>query len=214
MPPPRHADVSRLARPWTDPERDPAPGRAGRRAYSSSKLCNVMTARELARRLSDTRPDVAIAAFDPGFTPGTDLVRAYPGIAPFVFRRVLPFLMPGNVRTPATSGGHLARLAIAPEFESMRGGYFAVRRRQLVEAEPSELARDAEACGRLWEDSLSLLRELGYRVPAELSGSGGIPVPGQPGIRPPERVGSRRAEESIPPVLEEKRAGQRGSTPA
>jgi protochlorophyllide reductase len=158
MPPPRHADARKLAHPQTDPERDSRPGPFGRRAYSTSKLCNVMTARELARRLAVTRPDVSVAAFDPGFTPGTGLARDYPGVGPFIFRRILPLVVRGpRVSTAAISGGHLAALTAEPRFAASRGGYYAVQQGGLFEIAPSSLARDDAACARLWEDSEALL---------------------------------------------------------
>ena len=160
MPPPRHADARRLAHPETDPDRDPSPGAAGRRAYSTSKLCNVMTARELAKRTAPLRPDLSIIAFDPGFTPGTGLARDYPGIASFLFRHVLPLVVRGSrVSTPANSGRLLAELATDVAYGAFRGGYFAVRGKTLLEVPPSVLARDDAACARLWDDSEALLAE-------------------------------------------------------
>jgi NAD(P)-dependent dehydrogenase (short-subunit alcohol dehydrogenase family) len=106
-------------------------GVAGRRAYSTSKLCNVMTARELARRLAPSRPDIAVAAFDPGFTPGTGLARDYPAPLAFVFRRVLPALplLGERQSTPRRSGGFLGDLAIGRDerIADARGTYFSVR---------------------------------------------------------------------------------------
>ena len=161
VPPPRHADARRLARPETDSERDTDPTKAGRRAYSSSKLCNVMIARELAVRWRATRPDVAAIAYDPGFTPGTGLARDYPGLLPLLFRHLLPLTSRGpRVSTPAISGGHLARLALDPAFGQARGAYFAVRGAELLEVEPSVLARDDGACATLWDDTAALLAEV------------------------------------------------------
>ena len=163
MPPPLDADALRLAHPETDPKRDANAGTAGRRAYSSSKLCNVMTARELAKRLADTRPDIAVAAYDPAFVPATGLARGYPAPARFLVSRILPTLLRGRewVSTPEVSGAHLARLASAPEYGTARGGYFSVRSLALREVQPSALARDDDACARLWDDSAALLAELG-----------------------------------------------------
>jgi NAD(P)-dependent dehydrogenase (short-subunit alcohol dehydrogenase family) len=48
---------------------------AGFRAYATSKLCNLMTARALAAR----EPGLKVVAFNPGFTPGTALARNWPG---------------------------------------------------------------------------------------------------------------------------------------
>ena len=161
IPPPRHADARRLAWPETDPYLDPKSATAGRRAYSTSKLCNVMTARELAKRTADTRPDLSIMAFDPGFTPGTGLARDYPGIASFLFRHVLPLVVRGErVSTPANSGRLLAEMTTGEAYAASRGGYFAVRGKALLEVPPSVLARDDAACARLWDDSEALLREV------------------------------------------------------
>ena len=157
MPPPRHADANRLAHPETDTERDASPGVAGRRAYSTSKLCNVMTARALARRLATTRPDVMVASFDPGFTPGTGLARDYPFPLSLVFRFIFPLLFHGErVSTPANSGRLLAELATDPRWAGARGDYVSVRGKGLKIVPASALARDDDACERLWVDSEAL----------------------------------------------------------
>ena len=157
MPPPIHADARRLALPETDPERDAKPGIAGRRAYSTSKLCNVMTARELARRLTVDRPDIMVAAFDPGFTPGTGLARDYPFPLSLVFRFILPLVVRGKrVSTPTNSGQLLAQLATSARWSDARGDYIAVRGKDLEIVPPSVLARDDAACARLWADSEAL----------------------------------------------------------
>ena len=89
IPPPITADAQRLAHPERAPDFDADPTIAGRRAYSSSKLCNVMTVREAAARMAASRPDVAFIAFDPGLTPGTGLARGYAPWQNFVFRHVM-----------------------------------------------------------------------------------------------------------------------------
>src|SRR5271165_3587680 len=63
--PPLHADARFLAHP----ERDPHPLIAGGRTYSSSKLCNVLTARALAAHPDTTVRRLTIIAYDPGHTP-------------------------------------------------------------------------------------------------------------------------------------------------
>ena len=159
IPVPRHADAGRLAFPDTDPDLDRDAGRAGRRAYSTSKLCNVLTARELVRRLAPTRPDIAVAAFDPGFTPGTGLARDYPGVAGFIFKRLMPLVVRAgpSVSTPAISGRLLADLATGADYAGTRGGYFAVKGPRMVEKPPSLLARDDAVAASLWEDSAPLV---------------------------------------------------------
>lgn len=157
MPAPRHADARLLAYPELDADLDADPGRAGRRAYSTSKLCNVMTARELARRLAPVRPDIAVIAFDPGFSPGTGLARSYPPPLGLVFRHLMPLFVRGDrVSTPPISGRLLAELTTEAAYAGSRGAYWAVNRRRLIEEPPSVLARDDAACARLWEDSAAL----------------------------------------------------------
>ncbi len=158
MPAPRHADATRLAFPERDPTRDARDGTAGRRAYSASKLCNLMTARELAVRLADDPRELMVAAFDPAFTPGTGLARDYPAWADWLFRRLLPVMVRGpHVSTPACSGGWLAALVTDAAYAASRGDYWSVRRKRLVPAVPSQLARDSDSARRLWDDSAALV---------------------------------------------------------
>jgi NAD(P)-dependent dehydrogenase (short-subunit alcohol dehydrogenase family) len=157
--PPRHAEADLLAHPDKDPGREASAMSAGRHAYTASKLCNVMTARELAKRLAQDRPDVMTAAFDPGFTPGTGLARGYPGPVGFIFRYLLPlFVRRGpRVSTPDNSGRLLAELATLPAFSSARGSYFAVHGTSAPDKAPSTLARNDAACAKLWDDSARLV---------------------------------------------------------
>ena len=156
IPAPRHADSNRLAYPNTDPDRDVKPGMAGRRAYSTSKLCNLMTVRELALRRTDC-PDLTILAFDPGFVPGTGLARSYGPLVNWLFRHILPIVIRGpRVSTASVSGEALAGLATNDAFRG-RGLYWSMERRRPMVRTPSPLARDAAACAALWEDSARLV---------------------------------------------------------
>lgn len=159
MPPPRHADAERLAFPDRDPQRDPNPMKAGRRAYSTSKLCNIMMARELARRIAPSRPDISVMAYDPGFTPGTGLARRYPGPTGLIFRYVLPLTARRSqgVSTPANSGRLLSHLIADPAYQCARGQYFVMHGDRLEMRDPSVLARDAAASARLWDQSAELV---------------------------------------------------------
>ncbi len=157
MPAPRHADAGRLAFPDRDPDLDRRPGLAGRRAYSTSKLCNLMTVRELARRSSD-RPDLSVLAFDPGFVPGTGLARSYGPFADWLFRNILPIVIRGgHVSTAQISGRALAGLATDAGFAGGRGLYWSMDHRRPILREPSTLARDDAACAALWEESAALV---------------------------------------------------------
>lgn len=158
IPGPRHAEADLLAHPERDPRVDAKPGVAGRRAYSSSKLCNLMTVRELARRTAADRPDLTLLAFDPGFVPGTGLARDYGAVLDTVFRRMLPLVVRGEgVSRAPVSGRALADLATEPRYAGGRAAYWSMRRRIPVEWRPSALARDDAACAKLWDDSARLV---------------------------------------------------------
>lgn len=163
IPAPRHADAGKLAYPDTDPMLDADVSVAGRRAYSSSKLCNAMTARELATRLHSARPDLAISSLDPGFTPGTGLARGYPARLQWAFKNILPLVanlgLNPLMSTPTRSGHFLADMATDPaaRYQAARGSYFCVRGKALEIRDPSELARNVQACAKLWDDSAAMV---------------------------------------------------------
>ncbi|HEY2747214.1 MAG TPA: SDR family NAD(P)-dependent oxidoreductase [Polyangia bacterium] len=126
MPAPRFADPPELARGEDLPGE--SPGAAGRRRYTTSKLCNVLCAYELDRRvqaLADAR-DVTVNAFDPGFMPSTGLARDYGAFSRFVVAFVLPAatLFMSNGHRVSTSGARLAKLAIDPAYDGVTGAYF------------------------------------------------------------------------------------------
>lgn len=157
MPAPRHARAAWLAHPECDPAHDRSGGTAGRRAYSASKLCNLMTIMEAARRWSD-RPDVTLLAFDPGLVPGTGLARDYPAPLAWVFRHILPMVARGpGVSSAPISGNALATFATSPDYMGGRGVYWSMERRVPIERTPSVLARDATAAAALWEDSAAMV---------------------------------------------------------
>jgi hypothetical protein len=59
---------------------------ARRRTYSSSKLCNALTARALAAHVDTTASRLTIIAYDPGHTPGTGLVRNENSVINFLWK--------------------------------------------------------------------------------------------------------------------------------
>jgi len=160
--PPVHARAEWLA----FPDRDPHPAKPGRpalmRAYSSSKLCNIMTARELARR----RPDLSVMAYDPAYVPGTGLSREYPRLlVPVIELIVTRTMAKDRSSTVALSGQYLAELATAPDYADCHGDYWSVRPPTLRNVPPSELARDDDAAAALWNDSLALMQAVAPAVP-------------------------------------------------
>lgn len=153
--PPIHADAEFLAYPERDSQHEKRPRQAGFRAYSSSKLCNIMTAREGASRM----PQYTFLAFDPGYVPHTGLARDNPKWIAALVGYIVPFLMKRDrSSTVARSGQYLADVVLQPQYADVSGAYWAVRGPELVRIEPSDLARDSGACRKLWDDSARLTR--------------------------------------------------------
>jgi NAD(P)-dependent dehydrogenase (short-subunit alcohol dehydrogenase family) len=159
IPPPRHADARLLAYPELDADRDRQPRVAGGRAYSSSKLCNLLTARALATRPGAQARQFTVIAYDPGPTPGTGLVRNS-GFAVNLVWRVLG--TPMRVVVPrfnsrAAAGNALADLALGKVRPPAGRVYAALRRGRIIWPDPSELARRDHVMETLWRDSAALV---------------------------------------------------------
>lgn len=158
LPHPDYRGARALARAHADGG-DADPGRFGRRAYATSKLCNVLCAYELARRLDASgrsRPEapITVNAFDPGLMPGTGLGRDYPGWMQFVWRNLMPILtvLP-KVNSARTSGRNLAWLVSDPTLAHATARYFRMR-----QAVPSSRDSYREDWAReLWEESAELV---------------------------------------------------------
>lgn len=157
LPPPHHADARRLADPASDPQRDRNPITAGLRAYSASKLCNLMTARHVATLPDVQARGISVVAYDPGLTPGTGLVRHQMWAVRALVWPLLPLFVRRSrlMNTLADAGRHLALLAtdLRPPPGQV---YAALRKGRLGWPPPSALAQDDAACARLWADSAAL----------------------------------------------------------
>jgi NAD(P)-dependent dehydrogenase (short-subunit alcohol dehydrogenase family) len=172
--PPLHADARFLARPERDPDRHRHSLIAGGRPYSSSKLCNVLTARALAAYPGTTARGLTVIAYDPGHTPGTGLVRNENFVVNFLWKTLAPALrltLPGS-NTPEAAGHFLAKLALG-QIRPPPGRLYAALRNGIINwPEPSELARRDNVRDALWRDSAVLagLRE-GRESPSSQSDS-------------------------------------------
>jgi NAD(P)-dependent dehydrogenase (short-subunit alcohol dehydrogenase family) len=159
IPPPRHADAFLLAHPERDPGRDADVGKAAGRAYASSKLCNLLTARALVSQPEAMAHRLTVIAYDPGPTPGTGLMRERGIAVNFVWLRlgpVLRFLVP-RFTSREVAGRTLADLALGKTLLPEGRIYAALRRNRLTYPDPSELARRDDARDFLWRDSATLV---------------------------------------------------------
>lgn len=159
MPEPRYIDAEAVAHDF-----EPG-GNAGRRRYTTSKLCNIYCTYEYARRFaaaSDPRlQSIRVNAFDPGLMPATDLARTYSAPLRFVSRYILPVLslFISNVHSPATSGRRLAQLTSGSE-GPVTGKYFSDGKEVLSSA----ASYDTQKALDLWNASAKMTG-----LPSELS---------------------------------------------
>ncbi len=122
----------------------------GFRAYSHSKLANVLFASELARRLDAADRDVTSNSIHPGAIPGSGFSRFLPGPLPGLVQRLES--LPG-VTSVADGAAEVLFVAVSPRTADVSGRYFADQRPR----SPSNAARDPDAARRLWTESAALL---------------------------------------------------------
>jgi NAD(P)-dependent dehydrogenase (short-subunit alcohol dehydrogenase family) len=120
---------------------------SGLRAYTTSKLENVLFTRELARRLDGT--GVSAVCFHPG-NIASDFGREgllYGIVYRTPLRRVL-------LISPEQGGTNLTALCVRPDIAGFHGAYFDQMK---PHGRTSRQARDAELARGLWERSAALV---------------------------------------------------------
>ncbi len=136
---------------------------AGKR-YATAKLCTVMYAYELARRLARAGSAIASIAFDPGSVPETNFLRGMPTVVQRVSRSAAmgwAFRRMGvPTSTVAFSGAALAEVAGDPRHAAGSGGYFQAREGILSQVRSSRVSYDEARALALWDDSKRLVRLL------------------------------------------------------
>lgn len=136
---------------------------SGGKRYSTSKLCTVLYAYELDRRLRAGHSSIASIAFDPGLIPETGLVRTSPKPVQWLVRRsAMKWLFKRLGVTMGSlgfSGASLARIVADPSFADGSGKYFQSHNGLLVEIRSSKVSYDGKRAAKLWDD-LKLLVKL------------------------------------------------------
>ena len=134
---------------------------SGGQRYATSKLCNVLFAYELDRRLRRAHRSISSIAFDPGLIPETGLARTAPAFAQWLIRTTLmkSFLKSIGVTMGSLpfSGKSLADIAVEPDFSEASGYYLQSRNGTLVKAQSSKSSYDEKIAAKLWRDSEQLV---------------------------------------------------------
>jgi retinol dehydrogenase 14 len=119
---------------------------SGERAYSQSKLANVMFTNELARRLQGT--GVTATSVHPGVVRtnfGAEDQAWYFGVTSRVVRPLL--------KTPAQGAQTPIYLASSPDVDGVTGQFFASRKPKTA----NKVAYDTDMTARLWQVSADLV---------------------------------------------------------
>jgi len=124
---------------------------SGRKAYSLSKLCNVLFTRELAKRMQ--RIGVTANCLHPGFV-ATRFGDQNGGLTSLCIRLAKLFAIP-----PEQGAKTIVHLASSPEVAGISGRYFV----DCKVTAPSPLALDDRAASVLWERTAALAGMQPYR---------------------------------------------------
>lgn len=116
------------------------------RAYTRSKLANVLFANELARRLEGK--DVTSNSLHPGRVATNIWSRAPFWAKPFIYLLRWPFFL-----SPEEGAKAIVQLAADPGLEGVTGTYFEFHK----PVAPAPLARDEALARRLWQVSADLV---------------------------------------------------------
>lgn len=125
--------------------------------YTTSKLCNIYCAYEMAERISEeSGRKILVNAFAPGFIPTQMRKNSKRGL----LRKVADFIAPlaarikGTLSTVEESGKLLAMVAVSPKYEGMTGKYIDRAR----ESRSSKLSYSKVNAKNLWERSFDLVK--------------------------------------------------------
>jgi retinol dehydrogenase-14 len=121
-------------------------GYKGAKAYSQSKLANVLFTYELARRLEGT--GISANCLHPGVV-GTNFGSGVSGVFGFMVRALRPLM-----KSPEKGAETSIYLASSPEVEGLSGRYFVKK----AEARSSDVSYDERIARRLWEVSAQLTK--------------------------------------------------------
>ena len=147
--------------------RDGKPISGGRR-YATSKLCIILYAYELDRRLRRAGTPVASIAYDPGFLPDTGMGLGAPGIfrtsaVKFILRKL--GMTMGQM---PLSGEALAMLAEDAAYAGSSGKYYHSKNGVLSETRSSAVSYEENAAVKLWSDSEHLVQLANSERPCTL----------------------------------------------
>ncbi len=145
---------------------------SGGQRYSTSKLCTILYAYELDRRLRRSGKSIVSVAFDPGSIPETGLMRSLPGplqaLTKSSFTRWVTRKMGITQGSLDFSSASLAKVTADAEYSEMSGKYLQSNDGSLLVAKSSKASYNEFTAEKLWNDSKLLVRLQPSEEPASL----------------------------------------------
>jgi NAD(P)-dependent dehydrogenase (short-subunit alcohol dehydrogenase family) len=126
----------------------------GIKAYASSKLCDLLTARAFEVSTDAQINGMRVIAYNPGLTPGTSLFRVWPWWAKLMMA-VASKLRPVN--TIEQAGKAIADLGLGTIVAPSGRIYASLVKGKLTWPDPSELAQSDRAMRGLWVESAHMV---------------------------------------------------------
>ena len=130
---------------------------AGFKAYASSKLCNLLTARAFQGTREAQTNNIRVIAYNPGLTPGTSLFRAWPWWAKLAMTVAAVMRPIAGMNTLEQAGTTLANLALGKAAPPSGRLYASLVKGKLTWPDASDLAQSDPAMKGLWIDSAHMV---------------------------------------------------------
>jgi NAD(P)-dependent dehydrogenase (short-subunit alcohol dehydrogenase family) len=129
----------------------------GFRAYSSSKLCDLLTARTFEASSAAQMNGVRVIAYNPGLTPDTSLYRAWPWWAKLMMASASLVRPLAGINTVEQAANAIADLGLGKVVPPAGRMYASLVKGRLTWPDPSELAQSDTAMKELWVESAHMV---------------------------------------------------------
>jgi NAD(P)-dependent dehydrogenase (short-subunit alcohol dehydrogenase family) len=129
----------------------------GFRAYSSSKLCDLLTARAFEAATETQKNGLRVIAYNPGLTPDTSLYRAWPWWAKLMMASASAVRPLAGINTIEQAGNAITDLALGTIVPPTGRIYASLVKGKLTWPDPSELAQSDTAMKGLWVESAHMV---------------------------------------------------------
>jgi NAD(P)-dependent dehydrogenase (short-subunit alcohol dehydrogenase family) len=129
----------------------------GFRAYSSSKLCDLLNARAFEASTDAQMNGMRVIAYNPGLTPDTSLYRAWPRWAKLMMASAALVRPVAGINTIEQAANAIADLALGTIVPPTGRIYASLVKGRLTWPDPSELAQSDTAMKELWVESAHMV---------------------------------------------------------